>query len=798
MAVKLELIDLDNSGKGSAGKRRNKDLQFPDLYEKTYKERFIDNLLKIVERFALFAGVLIYLETLFHLWAFKGLDANYWCILLLVLPLSAILSLAVSFFSKKVNKIVTWVLVGVAIVWYIVALMYYSIFKVFFSIQLLDKGNMKVVQYYREIGEGLLHNWWMILLIVAVPIVAINVCSYFEILKFKKAEFKFAYINVVLAAIAVGLICLIIPLYGKQEFSPYDQMKYVNTTEVSVKKLGVLATMQIEMRNAISPREMNFGDDTGLEDEVWVYVPEDNTQNDPFNLSAQGDPSQLTNPDASGNGGTLGNNPDATGDNQDGGNTSGDNPGGNTSGDNQSSDSTSGDATGSPQKKVDTSPNIWDLDFVSLSESETNSNIADIHKYFSTVSPSFKNEYTGMFEGYNLIFMTAESFSTWAIDEKLTPTLYKLTHEGFVFNNFYNPRTGGSTSDGEFVCSTSLMPVCGAAKNFRIVGQESMPLALGNMFNMKYGITSRAYHDNDYQYYGRDISYPSLGYYYQGRGNGLEIPSHWPCSDLDMMEATVDEYMNDDIFNVYYMTVSGHLNYNFSGNYCAKIHQEDVADLPYSEACKAYIACNMELDRACEYLINQLEERGIADRTVICFTGDHWPYGLSNEEISEFMDHDVEENFELYKSSLVLWSGSIKEPIVIDKACCSYDILPTLLNLFGFDYDSRLLMGRDILSTTEGFVMFINRSFLTNEVMYNSQTGEAIWLNEGEDDGSIVLSDELKDVYIKRLKRQLNNRWKYSAAIMDNDYYSYICKALGKEIPVVQQNYTPDYSRFSR
>ena len=107
-------------------------------------------------------------------------------------------------------------------------------------------------------------------------------------------------------------------------------------------------------------------------------------------------------------------------------------------------------------------------------------------------------------------------------------------------------------------------------------------------------------------------------------------------------------------------------------------------------------------------------------------------------------------------------------------------------------------MGRDILSTTEGFVMFINRSFLTNEVMYNSQTGEAIWLNEGEDDGSIVLSDELKDVYIKRLKRQLNNRWKYSAAIMDNDYYSYICKALGKEIPVVQQNYTPDYSRFSR
>ena len=37
-----------------------------------------------------------------------------------------------------------------------------------------------------------------------------------------------------------------------------------------------------------------------------------------------------------------------------------------------------------------------------------------------------------MFKGKNLILLTAEGFSPYAIDQELTPTLYKLTHEGFV------------------------------------------------------------------------------------------------------------------------------------------------------------------------------------------------------------------------------------------------------------------------------------------------------------------------------------------------------------------------------
>ena len=196
-------------------------------------------------------------------------------------------------------------------------------------------------------------------------------------------------------------------------------------------------------------------------------------------------------------------------------------------------------------------------------------------------------------------------------------------------------------------------------------------------------------------------------------------------------------------------------------------------------------------------MIEQLEEKGIADRTVICFTGDHWPYGLSNEEFSELLGHPVEETFELYKSNLILWSGAIKEPIVVDKACCSMDILPTLLNLFGFDYDSRLLMGQDIFSDEEGFAPMWDRSICTDTLKYYSQTGDIEFLTE-DGERPEGMTDEELDEYISDIKSKLSLKRKYSERIMIYDYYKYICDELGIEIVPVEQNYTPDYARFQK
>ncbi|MCQ2494369.1 MAG: LTA synthase family protein [Lachnospiraceae bacterium] len=716
------------------------------------KKSFFSSLPSVPVRVAIFLALIVYEELMFHFLSI-GNDASYLPVkLVMCVPTAIVLSLVTMFLPKTAAKIVEAVMFGALLFYYGLNQMYYSAFKVFFSVKLIDSSNARITQYYREILNNIKQNGWQLALIVLLPIVVYVLLRVFKRITYKRVHIKLCFVPLVALVLFIAAEVGVAYSYGNDTFSPYNLMTGENISDFSFPRLGVLASAEIEIKNIILPTQIEEEE----EYEVWHYDPSVMTANVSNTTGTDGDANDSSNV----------------------GNTSGAGSGNN---DTQAGDvSQQGNDTPVEQERIiDTSPNMLDIDFVALGESETNSEVAGIHKYFASVEPSYKNEYTGMFEGYNLIFLTCEAFCPLAVDEELTPTLYKLVNEGFVFNNFYNSRTGGSTSDGEFVNSTALVPTNGGATNFRIVGQHSMPFALGNMFNMTYGITSRAYHDGDFTYYDRDKTYPGMGYLYTGIGNGLNISWSWPESDLEMMEATIPDYIDDELFHVYYMTVSGHMNYNFGGNAMSAKHRAEVEDLPYSTACKAYIACQMELDVALEYLLAQLEEKGIADRTVICFTGDHWPYGLTNEEYSELLGHEVEPNFELFKSNLVLWSGSIEEPIVIDKYCSSMDILPTLLNLFGFDYDSRLLMGRDILSDTEDFVIFINRSFITDKVMYNSQNGQVTYLTD----------EELPEDYISNCKTLLNNRWKYSQKIMDTDYYKYICTALEIEIPKVEQNY---------
>jgi hypothetical protein len=49
--------------------------------------------------------------------------------------------------------------------------------------------------------------------------------------------------------------------------------------------------------------------------------------------------------------------------------------------------------------------------------------IIAINNFLSTMSPTAKNDYTGIAKGYNLITICAESFSPIAISEEMTPTL---------------------------------------------------------------------------------------------------------------------------------------------------------------------------------------------------------------------------------------------------------------------------------------------------------------------------------------------------------------------------------------
>jgi hypothetical protein len=433
-------------------------------------------------------------------------------------------------------------------------------------------------------------------------------------------------------------------------------------------------------------------------------------------------------------------------------------------------------ATISPTQPQEYGTWQMEIDFDTLIENETDENVLTLHKYFKNRTATPKNEYTGMFEGYNLIYITAEGFSQYAINKELTPTLYKMYNSGFKFNNFYTPIWGVSTFDGEYVNCTGLIPKSGVWSLYRAGEQQNnMCFTMGRQF-LNSGVPKvYAYHPHTYKYYHRDISHPNMGYEYKGIGNGLEdkIKYQWPESDLEMISATADEYITKDSrFHAYYMSVSGHLDYAFSLNSMSNKNKKLVENLPYSDTAKAYIACNIELDRAMELLLSKLEAAGVADKTLIVISPDHYPYGLEDKEnedqyhyFSELAGHKIDPNFELYKSVLLMYSPSMKKAVEVDKYCSSLDVLPTISNLLNMEYDSRLLMGKDILSNSAPLVVFSDRSFITERGMYN-----AVERTFTDFKGNILEDDE----YLSDYKAEVNNMFLASAGILDNDYYGII------------------------
>lgn len=353
--------------------------------------------------------------------------------------------------------------------------------------------------------------------------------------------------------------------------------------------------------------------------------------------------------------------------------------------------------------------NKMDLDFEAESQLVGGQTLANMHKYFSSLTASQKNQYTGMFKGKNLIQITAEAFSPYVISKELTPTLYKLTHEGFVFNNYYQPGWGQSTTGGEFAAMTGVIPTwINNNLSFYVSHKDYMPFALGNQFRAL-GYTTVAYHNNVYTYYNRHLTHPNLGYDYYGQGNGLNITGPgWPYSDLEMMELTAPAYIEDYVqngkpFHAYYMTVSGHANWGWGNAMSAKNREAAVAAYPNaSQPVQGYIAANLELEYALTYLLEQLEAAGIADDTVICLTADHYPYALVTDEVDYYQElsglQDSELDISRYRNTLILWSGSMEQPVTVNTPCSSIDIIPTLSNLFGLTYDSRLLSGRDVFA----------------------------------------------------------------------------------------------------
>ena len=406
--------------------------------------------------------------------------------------------------------------------------------------------------------------------------------------------------------------------------------------------------------------------------------------------------------------------------------------------------------------------NNLSIDFENLIANEKNKTLLSMHKYFQNDEGTLKNAYTGLFKDKNLIVIMAESLNTIGIREDVTPTLYKLVTEGFNFTNFYTP-VNLSTIGGEFQNLTGLFANLNDLNKYFRKGTNYFPFGLGTTFNRE-GYDVKAYHANDAAFQNRNTYLKNMGFdYFKAKGTGLEKLmdcNKWPASDDEMVKVTTNEWIDSEKFLTYYVSVSSHMPYNRSGNAMVTKNWSLVKDLNYSDEAKGYLASVIELDKAVASLIKALEEAGKLEDTVIAIIPDHYPYSMNLNSINELSTFKRDDTVEVNHSSLIIWNASTPS-VTINKTASQLDFLPTIYNLFGIDYDSRLFMGKDILSTESGLAYFQNKSWVSDYGTYFASSGKFVPKDDKEVDNN----------YIANINKIVANRINMSKLIIENDYY---------------------------
>ena len=406
------------------------------------------------------------------------------------------------------------------------------------------------------------------------------------------------------------------------------------------------------------------------------------------------------------------------------------------------------------------------LDLLALSEQTEDPELAAMDRYFAAQVPTKKNAYTGRMKDWNVIELCAESYSPLFLSPELTPTLCKMSQEGLVFDNYYGT-FNSMTTNGEYTTCLSLFPDMERTKvasSFDMTVGHSLPFCLGTALK-NLGYSTWAFHNNIPEFYNRIQTHPNMGYTFIAGGTGLDMEFHHPSSDREMMEASMDYYLNaQEPFHAYYMTISGHYQYNWDNAMSAR-NREKVEALPYSDPVKAYIACNLEVEYAMEYILQRLEEAGKLNNTVIVLTNDHYPYGLSEDQYNELAGRKIDTVYEKYHNHFICYAPGLGETVHIPAYCCTADILPTLLNLLGVEYDSRLLAGRDVLSDCPHAAILSDGSFLTDDFRFDEATG------------TLTPADPAKPVdaeTLSRWRREISNRFILSRQILYTDYFAHI------------------------
>ncbi len=344
-----------------------------------------------------------------------------------------------------------------------------------------------------------------------------------------------------------------------------------------------------------------------------------------------------------------------------------------------------------------------------------------ISQMFEIKTTPQRNEFSGIFKGKNLLLIQAESLNNFAIDEVLTPTLYRLKNNGIFIEGYNSPLLIGSTSDSEFMANTSLLP----ANNGKITSNEYynnvFPNTLANTFNNA-GYYSMATHNNYGVYYNREVMMPKLGYDFY---DSTRIKAEDTVEDSYVIDYIKWIMYEKEHYFSYWITYTSHQPYGKDTLNEQQLSYYDLVEKRFpniEEDVKVYYAKVMDLDRGLQKLLIDYKNSKVLDDLVIMIYGDHFPKGIfeNKEDYRELCEGRGIKFETCFKTPFIIWSND-EHAQVVEKVSSTLDISPTIYDLFDLEYDYRWTLGNSVFDPSyDGFLFDEYSVIYTDNFIYDS------------------------------------------------------------------------------
>ena len=403
----------------------------------------------------------------------------------------------------------------------------------------------------------------------------------------------------------------------------------------------------------------------------------------------------------------------------------------------------------------------------------------------------YKNDYTNIFAGKNIIVIHAESLQTIAIDKsfngiEVTPNLNRISKEGIYFDNFYSQVGVGTSSDAEFVFSTSILP---SSSGTVFVNYYDRKFTTIQKLLKEKGYYVASMHANDGDFWNRKTMHKNLGYdkFYDKEYYDIDETIGLGLSDKSFFHQSINLIKNiqeqKKPFYVNLISLSNHTPFSDLDN-TPKFDTSMYVDINYQTIRRDYINGTTlgnyfrsvhYADEAIGEFINELDDNGLLENTVLVIYGDHdaridesyynlyYNYDGQEDRILNQNDDNYKEfneyTYELdRKVPFIIWTKEKKYEVKSSKPMAMIDVLPTLGNMFGFHSEYQL--GHDIFATKDNTVVLLDGSYITDKIYYNSQKNEIYSINTEVINENYVLdrsklADKLIDISNKIIEYDL-------------------------------------------